>query len=122
MLTANEELKQDAHATENAEEMDFSILSDVQGEVPDRADEAGAEDYDRRLDALAESADPVTRLTRKTIRHCQTVQFRRFRENLSDMIEIGKGTSINDALENLRRKNLSKPKLYLLSFATFYRI
>ena len=40
--------------------MDFSVLSDVQGEIPEHADEAGADDDDRRLEALAESADPVT--------------------------------------------------------------
>src|ERR1019366_10565520 len=40
--------------------MDLSVLSDVQDGVPEHADEAGTDDYDRRLEALAESADPVT--------------------------------------------------------------
>ncbi len=60
MLAVNEELQQDARAAETAEETDYSIVSDVQGEVREHADEGGADVYDRRLEALAESADPVT--------------------------------------------------------------
>jgi RNA polymerase primary sigma factor len=60
LLTGNKELQQDARAGETAEEIDFSIVSDIQGVVPEHADESGADDYDRRLEALAESADPVT--------------------------------------------------------------
>ena len=60
MLTVNEELQQNTHAADTIEEMDFPVLSDVQDGVPEHADEAGADDYDRRLEALAESADPVT--------------------------------------------------------------
>ena len=60
MLPVNEELQQDARAAETAEETDYSVLFDGQGEAPEHPDEEGADDHDRRLEALAESADPVT--------------------------------------------------------------
>ena len=60
MLAVNEELQQNTHMAETAEETDLSFLSSVQSETPEYADEAGAEDYDHGLDGLAESADPVT--------------------------------------------------------------
>ena len=60
MSTVYEELQQDARAAEPAEGTDYSRASGVQGEVADHAEEVGADDDDRSLGALAESADPVT--------------------------------------------------------------
>ncbi len=62
MLTANEVPQQDARTVEVAEETDYSVVSDVRGEVPhgDAEGEAEDEDYDRSSEALTESADPVT--------------------------------------------------------------
>ncbi len=60
MLTVNEELQQDARAGETAEGTDYSVVSDVQDRVPEHPDEARADDYDGNLEALAESADPIT--------------------------------------------------------------
>ena len=60
MLTVDEELQQDTRAAETAEEADYSLVSDVQGAVPEHADEGGADDHDRGLEALVESADLVT--------------------------------------------------------------
>jgi len=57
---ADEELQQDSPAAEAAEGTDYSVVSDAQGDVPHYGDEAGADDYDRSSEAMAESADPIT--------------------------------------------------------------
>lgn len=60
MLPVNEELEQVAHGAETTEEMDLSVPGDVQSEMPEYGDEAGADLDVRTLEALSESADPVT--------------------------------------------------------------
>jgi RNA polymerase primary sigma factor len=60
LLHENEDLQQLTPSIETTEEADFPVLSDVHGEAPEHPGERGADDYDLRLEALAESADPVT--------------------------------------------------------------
>ena len=60
MLRVNEELQPSSRTAKVTEEVDSSVLSEVQCEVQEHADEAAADDDGRALEALAESADPVT--------------------------------------------------------------
>src|ERR1700740_1167521 len=52
--------QKDNYGAESGEEMDLSVARDVRGNTSGYTDEADTDEYNRRLEALEDSVDPVT--------------------------------------------------------------